>query len=46
MISVVELPPNKSTKSAEETEEKVHRIIETNLDITREDFDYDLDKVH
>ena len=39
----VELPPNKSTESAEE---KVCRIIETNLDISREDFDYELDKVH
>ena len=39
----VEVPPNKSTESAEE---KVCRIIETNLDISREDFDYELDKVH
>ena len=48
VISGVELPPNKATKSAEETEEKVCRIIQTNLDISREDFDYDyeLDKVH
>ena len=46
MISGVELPPNKATKSAEEIEEKVHRINETNLDISREGFDYELDKVH
>ena len=46
VISGVELPPNKSTESAEETEEKVRRIIETNLDISREDFDYELGKVH
>ena len=46
VISGVELPPNKSTESAEETEKKVCRIIETNLDISREDFDYELDKVH
>ena len=43
MISGVELPPNKFTESAEETEEKVRRIIETNLDISREDFDYKLE---
>ena len=46
MISGVELPPNKFTESAEETEEKVRRIIETNLYISREYFDYELDKVH
>ena len=45
MISGVELPLNKATESADETEEKVHRIIETNLDISREDFNYELDKV-
>ena len=38
MISDVELQPNKATESAEETEEKVRRIIKTNLDISREDF--------
>ena len=46
MISGVELPPNKATKSAEETEEKVRRIIEMNLDISREDSNYKSDKVH
>ena len=46
MISGVELPPNKATESAEEIEEKVHRINETNLDISREGFDYELDEVH
>ena len=46
MISGVDLPPNKATKSAEEAEENVRRIVETNLDICREDFDYELDKVH
>ena len=46
MISCVDLPPNKATKSAEEAEENVRRIVETNLDICREDFDYELDKVH
>ena len=46
VISIVELPLNKAAESAEETEEKVGRIIETNLDISREDFDYELDKVH
>ena len=46
VISSVELPPNKSTVSAEETEEKAHRFFEMNLDISREDFDYELDKVH
>ena len=45
VISIVELPLNKAAESAEETEEKVGRIIETNLDISREDFDYELDKV-
>ena len=43
VISGVELPPNKFTESAEENEEKVRRIIETNLDISREDFDYKLE---
>ena len=38
VISKVELSPNKTTESAEETEEKVNKIIETNLDISREDF--------
>ena len=37
VISKVELSPNKTTESAEETEEKVNKIIETNLDISRED---------
>ena len=46
MISGVELPPNKATKSAEETEEKVRRIIEMNLDISREDSNYKSDKMH
>ena len=46
VISGVELPPNKATKCTEETEEKVHRIIETNLDISREEFAYELDKKH
>ena len=46
VISSVELPPNKANESAEETEEKVHRIIERTLDISREDFDNELDKVH
>ena len=46
MISGVELPPNKATKSAEKTEEKVRRIIEMNLDISREDSNYKSDKVH
>ena len=46
MISGVDLPPNKATKSAEEAEENIRRIVETNLDICREDFDYELDKVH
>ena len=46
VISGVELLRNKTTESAEETEEKVCRIIETNLDISREDFDYELYKVH
>ena len=46
VISGVELLRNKTTESAEETEEKVCRIIETNLDISREDFDYGLYKVH
>ena len=45
VISGVEPPPNKAIKSAEETEEKVRRIIKTNLDISRGDFDYELDKV-
>ena len=45
VISGVEPPPNKAIKSAEETEEKVLRIIKTNLDISRGDFDYELDKV-
>ena len=36
---------NKTTESAEETGEKVRRIIRTNLDMSREDFDYELDKV-
>ena len=43
VISGAELPPNKFTESAEEIEEKVRRIIETNLDISREDFDYKLE---
>ena len=46
VISGVELPPNKANESAEETEEKVHRMIEWTLDISREDFDNELDKVH
>ena len=46
MISGVELPPKNSTDSGEETEEKVRRIIETKLHISRDDFDYKLDKVH
>ena len=46
MISGVDLPPNKTTKSAEEAEENVRRIVETNLEICKEDFDYELDKVH
>ena len=37
VISKVELSPNKTTESAEETEEKVNKIIETSLDISRED---------
>ena len=45
VISGVEPQPNKAIKSAEETEEKVRRIIKTNLDISRGDFDYELDKV-
>ena len=46
VISGVELLRNKTTESAEETEEKVRRIVETNLYISREDFDYELYKVH
>ena len=42
---MVELPPNKAIESAVEAEEKVRRIIETNLDIRRDDFDCELDKV-
>ena len=45
VISGLEPQPNKAIKSAEETEEKVRRIIKTNLDISRGDFDYELDKV-
>ena len=45
MISGVELPPNKATESVEETEGKIRRITEMNLDISREDFDYELGKV-
>ena len=45
VISGVELPPNKATESVEETDEKIHRITEMNLDISREDFDYELGKV-
>ena len=33
MISGVELPTNNAAESAEETEEKVRRIIEVNIDI-------------
>ena len=46
VISGVELLRKKTTKSAEETEEKVCRIIETNSYISKEDFDYELYKVH
>ena len=46
VVSGVELPPSKATESAEKAEEKGRRIIETNLDICREDFDYKLDKSH
>ena len=45
VISGVELPPNKATESVEETDEKIHRITEMNLDISSEDFDYELGKV-
>lgn len=45
MTSVVELPPNKAIESAVEAEEKVRRIIETNLDIRRDDSDCKLDKL-
>ena len=45
VISGVELPPNKATESVEETEGKIRRITEMNLDISREDFDYELGKV-
>ena len=44
VISGVELPPNKATESVEETEGKIRRITEMNLDISREDFDYELGK--
>ena len=43
VISGVELPPKKATENAEETEEKARWIIETNLDISRENFDNELD---
>lgn len=46
VISGVELPANKVTKNVEETEEKVCRITETNVDISREDFDNELGNVH
>ena len=46
VISAMKLPPNKATESVGETEKKVRRIIETNLDISRKDFDYELNKVH
>ena len=46
IVSGIELPPSKATESAEKAEEKGRRIIETNLDICREDFDYKLDKSH
>ena len=46
LISRVQLPPNKAAESAEETEEKIRITIETNLDISSEDFDYRLEKVH
>ena len=40
------IPPNKATVNAQETEDKVCGIIETNLEIRRENFDYELGKVH
>ena len=45
VTSVVELPPNKAIESAVVAEEKVRRIIETNLDIRRDDSDCELDKM-
>ena len=45
LISRAELPPKKATESVAETEENVCRITETNLDISREHFDYELAKV-
>ena len=41
LISEVELPPNKTIKTAEKTQQKVGGIIEANLDINKEDFEYE-----
>ena len=46
LISRLELPPNKTIESSEEAEQKVREIINTNLDISREDLNHALDKVH
>ena len=39
-------PPSKATESFQETEEKFRRIIETNLDLNRECFHYELNKMY
>ena len=46
VISGVQLPPNKTSEKAEETETKVRELFSRELGVNKDDFDYELDKDH
>ena len=46
VISGVELPRNKTSEKAEETETKVQELSSRELGVNEDDFDYELDKAH
>ena len=46
VISGVELPRNKTSEKAEETETKVRELFLRELGVNEDDFDYELDKAH
>ena len=46
MISGVELPRNKTSEKAKQTETKVQELFSQELGINQDDFDYELDKAH
>ena len=46
VISGVELPRNKTSEKAEETETKVQELSSRELGVNEDDFDYELEKAH